>query len=687
VISPAAPVRVRPLVRLVTVLLIPAILAFGCFVAFLPALTNGFVNWDDGTNLVRNPHYRGLGWTQLSWMLTSPLLGHYMPVTWITFGLDYLLWGMMPFGYHLTNLLLHVANAVVFYALALRLLRAGLAGTRGDSTWGLPLGAAAAALLFALHPLRVESVAWVTERKDVLSGLFYLLTVLTYLRYRDSIARKEARRRYWACLTLFVLALLSKSMSVTAPVVFLLLDLYPLRRLGGKRWSWANVLPLLRDKVPFVVLSLVAGVATVFAASNIGAMTPSASLSVAERLSISAYSLTFYLWKTVVPVNLSPMYAMPQPLDPGAWPFVLSGVVVAILALVAVAARRQTPALAAAGTAYVVILLPVVGLLHNGPQIAADRYTYLACGGWAVLVGAGLARWWMAPRSSALRILAGSLVVSTCAALGTLTWNQTKIWYNTTTLWTHAIAAAPSAKAHLELGLTLKDQGKMAEAAAQFRESVRLFPGHATAHAALGFAADALGNPLEAAEHFQRALAHTRESDAHPATVVRGLAHRGLGQMLQRQGKLAEAAEHFHHVLRDHPTDAETLFSLAVVLAQQGKLAEASARFWEVLRVDPGYASAHSALGLAAVIQGRLTDAVEHFQQALAINPDDVEANSGLGQVLERHGKLAEATEHFRRALRANPADAEARSHLIRVLERQGRIAEAAEHGRRSPRL
>src|SRR3989449_5724761 len=237
--------------------LLPVLIALVTVVPFLPTLDNQFVNWDDDDNLVENPHYRGLGWTHLRWMWTTFHIGHYAPLTWMTFGLDYLFWGLKPVGYHLSNLLLHAANAAVFYLVARRILGSALSGPRERGNVGLAAAAAFAALLFALHPLRVESVAWATERRDVLSGLFYLLTLLVYLQAGEQGAR--GRSGYWASVGLFVCALLSKSMAVSLPVVMLILDVYPLRRLGGARGWWGE--PARRiylEKIPFVLLALAA---------------------------------------------------------------------------------------------------------------------------------------------------------------------------------------------------------------------------------------------------------------------------------------------------------------------------------------------------------------------------------------------------------------------------------------------
>src|SRR6059058_1354082 len=211
--------------------LVPVLIALVTVAAFLPALQNQFVSWDDAENFLDNPHYRGLGWSQLHWMWTTHL-GHYIPLTWMTLGLDYLLWGMNPVGYHLTSLLLHAANAVVFFFVVRRLLARALPSP-SEHGYALAVSSGVAALVFAIHPLRVESVAWATERRDVLSGLFYLLTILMYLRARER--EERGRGWYWLSVAAFVGALLSKSMVVNLPVVLLILDVYPLRRLGGGR--------------------------------------------------------------------------------------------------------------------------------------------------------------------------------------------------------------------------------------------------------------------------------------------------------------------------------------------------------------------------------------------------------------------------------------------------------------------
>src|SRR5437762_9790918 len=400
--------------------LVPVLVALVTFAVFLPALQNQFVNWDDPTNFLDNPYYRGLGWSQLRWMWTTHL-GHYIPLTWMTLGLDYLLWGMNPVGYHLTSLLLHAANAVVFFFVVLRILTRALPSP-SERGYALAVSAGVAALVFAIHPLRVESVAWVTERRDVLSGLFYLVAILLYLRACERGAR--GRGWYWLSVAAFVLALLSKSMVVNLPIVLVILDVYPLRRLGGAVGWWsAPARRVYVEKIPFVLLAAVASAVALMAQLSHDTMVSVVQLSGLGRLAVSMYGVSFYLWKTVAPVNLSPLYELPPTVNPWALPFIVSyGVVVAITAIV-LAFRRRVPGLPAAWVTYIVVLLPVLGIFQSGSQIAADRYTYLASLGWAILVSAGvLSHWRRRP------FLFTGLAACVLFGLGILTWNQVQVW-------------------------------------------------------------------------------------------------------------------------------------------------------------------------------------------------------------------------------------------------------------------
>ena len=579
--------------------LVPVLTALVTFAAFLPTLNNQFVDWDDHHNLLDNPHYRGLGWTQIRWMWTTFHMGHWLPLTWMSFGLDYLVWGLEPLGYHLTNLVLHATSAAVFYLVARRILGVALPDPDDRGQAGLALSAGFAALLFALHPLRAESVAWATERRDVLLGLFYLLTILAYLRACERGER--GRGWYWGAVGLFACALLSKSMAVSLPAVLLILDIYPLRRLGGRMGWWSE--PARRvylEKIPFILLGGGASAIAFIALFQIHNTESLADLTVLGRLAISAYGLCFYLWKMILPLSLSPLYELGT-VNPRATPFVLSyGGVVALTAL-AVACHRRVPGLSAAGLAYAVILLPVLGIFHNGPQIAADRYTYLAGLGWAIFAGASLLSGWRRRP-----FLSTGLAACVLVGLGVLTWNQVQVWRDSERLWTQALTVDPkSSIAHYNWGVVLAQQGKLADAVS----------------------------------HYQRAL-EIRPDFAEPLN--------NWGDALARQGRLAEASEHFQRALRIRPDFAEAHYNWGAALAQQGKLTEAVEHYRQALRIKPDYVGAYDNLGVALLQQGKLAEAMEHFQRAPDINPHDA-ARFDLLNALRGLGKGKRDADHNRK--------------------------------------
>lgn len=438
--------------------------------AFLGVLQNGFVNWDDPVNFLDNPRYRGLGPAQLTWMFTTFHMGHYIPLTWVTLGADYLVWGMDPKGYHITSLLFHAATALSLYALARRLLARALPA--GTPAADIMLGAAAAALFFAVHPLRVESVAWVTERRDVVSGLFFLLTLLAWL---NALEGPPATRRRWyaGSLVLFACALLSKSLAVGLPVVLVVLDVYPLRRLGGAR-GW-RVRSVWLEKAPYLVLAAAAAVVAI-AATPASAKAPLEAFGLGARALVAVYGLVFYLVKTVLPLGLSPLYAF---ITSVSWMWMATLVVAVVLVA---SMRRRWPALAAAGVVYITLLLPTLGFFAAGPQAVADRYSYLSCLGWALAAG-GMVAWpWAGSR--VVRAAAAAVVV----LLFVLTAQQVRVWHDSVSLWSHAVALEPGNRfARINLGGAYAAAGRTPEAIDQYRRVLKLSRDKAPWYEVLGW--------------------------------------------------------------------------------------------------------------------------------------------------------------------------------------------------------
>ncbi len=484
--------------------LIALVLAEVVLITFSPALRADFVLWDDDTYFLNNPHYRGLGPAQLAWMFTV-MWGHYMPLTWLSHGLDYVLWEMRPAGYHALNLALHALATVAAYLVARRVLTAAVTpAPRGT----VRFAAAVAALLFAVHPLRVESVAWITERRDVLCGAFFLFAVLCWLRAVEDDGPPR-RAWYWTSVALAALALLSKAIAVTLPLVLLLLDVYPFRRLGPGRWTLRAV---WLEKAPFFVLSAAASVLAVIAQRSVGTLSDLREVGVLDRVGLTVYGLAFYLWKTLVPAGLGALYEAPYDYATLRLWFAAAGVGVVALAVALVALRGRWPGATAAGAAFVVLLLPVLGVFHFGLHIVADRNTYFA-GLAPALLAAGVLLHALrrAPSPRAARaIAAGALAV--VAALAVLAWRQTGVWRDSESLWTHTLRVSPSSVAHAKVGVLLEREGRTEEAIAHFKEAVRLRPDNAWALNNWGIA---LGNAWRFDEAIARFEAALREKPTY----------------------------------------------------------------------------------------------------------------------------------------------------------------------------
>jgi len=536
---------------------------------FSPALQYGFILWDDDRNFLTNPGYRGLGWAQVRWAFTNTLMGHWIPATWLTFSVDHALWGMNAAGYHGTNIVLHAAAAVLVYFLARRLLALGLTAA---SPRAIALGACVAALFFAVHPLRVESVAWVTERRDELSGLFYLLTVLTYLKACDAA---DAGRTRWRVVSIgvYALGLLSKSMIMSLPLALLVLDVYPLRRARG---AWQQI---LLEKLPYLVLAIAAAVVSVLAVSRLG-LTSASAYPPPARIAMALYSLVFYVWKTLLPLGLAPMYELPARVDLISPRFLIPAVVAIGVTVALILVRRSWPAALAAWLVYGLTVAPVSGIVHNGPQLVADRYSYLACLGIAVLVGAAVAAavssTALAPAVRAATVVAGFAWIG---ALAILTLQQIPVWRDADAIWRRSLAVDPEcAFCYGQSGALAGNRGDLVSAIANFERVVALRPG----------------------------IVHHR---------------RNLGLALLKAGRPAEAAAQFEQILAKEPTDAETRSRLGLALAQQGKLAEATREFERATRDDPRHIGALTHLGLSLIELGRPADAIPYLEKAASLDP------------------------------------------------------------------
>ncbi|MEX2224723.1 MAG: tetratricopeptide repeat protein [Candidatus Rokuibacteriota bacterium] len=615
---------------------LPLLVGVLAFVAFLPALDAGFVDWDDDRNFLWNEGYRGLGLRELQWMFTATWMGHYIPLTWLSFGVNYALGGMEPWGYHLGNLLIHAANTALLFFVARRLL-AGAAispvphENAPDEEGGaaIPLGAAAAALLWALHPLRVESVAWVTERRDVLCGFFYLLAVLAYLR---GATRERTLSGRWlaASLVAFAAALGSKAIAMTLPVTLLVLDVYPLRRL---RLGWPA---LVREKLGHFALAVVGAAVASWAVTRGAGWTSYEAYGLEARLALTGYSFGFYPWKLIWPAGLSPLYELPahvRLLDAQfLWPSVAVVAVTAVLLL----GRRRLPGTLAAWLQSIIVLAPVSGIAHAGHQLAHDRYSYLSGLGFAVLAGAGVT--WLGRQRARGRVsrwvfaTAMTTVVLALAGLGAGSSAHSRIWHDSESLWRSAVTADPTcALCRQKLGNVLLAAGLHREAEAEITRAIALRPERPTAH-------------------------------------------NSLAALFVDQGRLGEAEAEFREAIRLTPHYAEATANLGALYARQRRYAEAIAVLRRAVVLSPHQSSPRTNLalaldnaGIALAREGNPAEAVALFREATELLPTEATFWRNLGQALMEDGKVAEAAPPLERAVALRPKGAAERFWLARA--------------------
>ncbi len=609
------------------------------FATFFPALFSEFVNWDDDVMLVDNPHYRGLGWAQLRWMFATFHSGHYQPLSWITLGLDYLIWGDNPFGYHLTSLILHVINAAIFYFLCRLILTIAFKSPHQETSWALDVSAAVAAIVFALHPLRVESVVWATERRDVLSGAFFLAAIYCYLRANSLAGPAIKSRNRWLgfALAAQLLSLLAKATAITLPLVLLTLDIYPLQRLRGSVRTWLAADPrrVLWEKLPFLSLSVIFGVAALLAQHAAGALRPVQQYFFSYRLGQGFYGVCFYLWKTLLPIHLSPLYELPYDFDEWTLVFIACAALAVLASLLVIVLRRRWPWAAACWAYYVIVLAPVLGVAQSGPQLVADRYTYLSCLSWAALLGGFIFHWLQGSKPA--RVTTAAVVILLGAvSLGFMTRTQIAVWHDSETLWKHALRVTPNtAIANYNLGKVYETNGKAQDSVDLYRRAVGINPTYSEAHY-------------------------------------------NLARLLAQQGKPDDAIAHYREALKFKPNDAETHNNLGQLLALQGNVGAALAEYQQALALDPQFAKPYFNLGRLFVRNGEIYKAIDHFQRALRLTPNAAEVHAALGDAYARSGNIDQAIFHLDAAVKLKPQLAGVQTALARLLEAQGKHDEAA---------
>jgi protein O-mannosyl-transferase len=566
------------------------LLFFSVLAVYAQVKTHDFVSYDDPVYVTDNSQVRaGLTGEGVVWAFTTFHDANWFPLTWLSHMVDCQFFGVDSGWHHLSNVFLHALSTLLLFAVFWH-----MTGARWRS--------AVVALVFAVHPLHVESVAWIAERKDVLSGLFWMLTLWAYATY---VAR-PGRARYLLAMFVFCLGLMAKPMLVTLPVVLLLLDYWPLGR--GFRWL---------EKLPFFAAALAASMITYIAHQKGGAVATFQLIPFTTRFENALITYVVYTLQTFWPAHLAVFY--PYPLKSLIVPAIFAGITLVGITVLAVWMRSQRPYFFVGWFWYAITLLPVIGLIQTGSQARADRYTYIP------MIGLAIALVWvisevLEPWPKLQMAMAAAVGVS-CMAL---TWFQVQYWRDSISLYKHAIDVVPANYlARFNLGAVLEAQGKSDEAVMQLREAVSERPYYVPARAELGQLLAGQGHPDEAVRELQTAV-HLRPDDA--------IAHFRLGSVLGTLARSSEAAAEFSQTVRLQPDNADAHFNLGIALAQQGKLQEAAREFSETVRLRRDDADAHFNLGIALARTGQIDQAIMQFSEALRIRPNFAEARQALNQ-------------------------------------------------------
>jgi tetratricopeptide (TPR) repeat protein len=597
--------QVRRAGRVMPAFLVCALLALVTLWTFWPALHCDFINYDDDGYVTANAHVQqGLTQEGVTWAFRTGATGNWHPLTWLSLMLDAQLLGHSAVGFHLTNLLLHIASTVLLFLVFKRMTGA---------LWR----SAFVAALFALHPLHVESVAWVAERKDVLSAFFFMLTLWAYAWF----VQKGSRLNYYLALLFFLFGLMSKPMLVTLPFVLLLLDYWPLQRinnLDSRQKQSTAFLRLVCEKIPFFILSTAVSIVTFVVQQQDKAVQTLSTFPMGVRFENAVVSYSRYLGKTFWPDNL----AVPYPY-PGHWPageVVFAGVLVVGASWQSLRLARQFPFLLTGWFWFVGMLLPVIGLVQVGIQSMADRYTYLPLIGIFIGLTWGISELWARcnfPKAVA-GIAAGLLLIG-CAMQ---TRAQLAYWQNSEILFRHAVAVTQDNYAAYEhLGNFLTANGRINEAIDCYQTAIQMAP------------------------------------DRVPARL-------NLGSLFLLAGKLDEAVLEYDEVLRLAPDNADAWCNLGYISAVRGNFDEAVARYYKAIQFKPDFSSAYHNLGLAFAARGDWGRAIQNYRTALQLDPGHASTHDHLGIALAQEGKTAEAMNEFNEALRLDPDDSKARQQL-----------------------
>ncbi len=616
---------------LISICLVAAIIA-----VYWPVYKYEFVRYDDDTYVTENANIRsGLNRESFCWAFTAGYASNWHPVTWLSHALDYQLFGDWAGGHHLINVLFHIANTLILFCVLVRMTGA---------IWPGAFVAAA----FALHPLHVESVAWVAERKDVLSTLFWMLTMWVYVRYVEN----PKPWRYLTAVVLFVLGLMAKPMLVTVPFVLLLLDFWPLQRKISYR--------LLVEKIPFFIFSFASCVVTFLVQRSSGAIATVESFGLGTRINNAIVSYVSYIVKMIWPSGLAVLYPHPGG-GLSKTEVIVCGLVLLLISICFIYPARRHRFLAVGWLWYLGTLVPVIGLVQVGLQAMADRYTYVTLTGLFIIIA------WSA-KEFVPKWRYRNVILTLSAAVVVVGWaitasRQVRCWKNSLTLFEHTLQVTENNHIILSNYATyLSNLGRFDESIEQFNKLLKIKPNLAEAHNNFGSALLKTDRTQQAVEHFRLAIKYKPNFPK---------AYYNLGNALQKQGRAEEAVSYYKQATEIKPDFVDAYLNLAMIFNELERFGEAIESCKKVLELEPNNVIAHGYLGLGLAGAGKTDEAIEEIRFVLKARPDDVEMYRNLGILLERKGEPAEAIKSYRAALQIDPNATDVRQLLEAALQKQ----------------
>ncbi len=653
------------------IVLIYSALILSTLVVFWQVRNFEFTNYDDNCYVTENQHFsNGLNGGDIIWAFTTPNIGNWLPLTWLSFMLDIHLFGMDAGRMHLVNLFLHIANTLLLLAV-LKMMT------------GAPWRSAFVAAAFALHPMHVESVAWVIERKDVLSTFFFMLTLAAYVGY----VRQGGLFRYLLAILLFVSGLLAKPMLVSLPFVLLLLDYWPLERIREQRTEdrrqrskgasqKVSAVWLIVEKVPFFALAAVWSVITFLAQRSSGAVIETDVLPFYYRIANVLLSYIRYIGKLFWPQNLAVFY----PFDIKSfsfWQIAMCAMLLAVITVLAIRFGRKHRYLAVGWFWFVITLIPVIGLVQSSVQGYADRYTYISYIGLFIMIAWGLPE--LLSKWPHRKIALGVSMVTGLTILGICAHQQVSYWNNSLSLFSHAIKVIPNNYiAYNNLGVACDSAGRHEDAIENYKQAVRIKPNYAEAYYNLGGTYGKVGRQQDAIEAYKQAV---RIKPDYAKALC------NLGVAYDEVGRRQEAIEAYRQAIRIKPDFEGGHYNLGNACLSVGRWQNAIEAYKQAIKLKPDYAEAHNNLGNAYLVLGRYQDAAEAYKQAIKIKPDYTEAQSNLGVAYEGLGRYQDAVEACKQAIKIKPDYAMAHHNLGVAYEGLGRNQDAVEAYKQAIRI